>query len=329
MTSPVRAVDLIMCITPFGEPDARLATAVCAAGGLGVLDLGRGDRRTREALARLRRAAPGPYGVRIAAGCALTPDDLIADGLAPDRLGPAPDTVVRAADAPWTVAELAPHTRVLAEVTDLAGARAAVAAGAHGLIARGAESGGLVGELSTFVLLQQLLSATELAVPVWAAGGIGPHTAAAAVAGGAAGVVLDSQLALLAESRLPEATAAALRSLDGSETAVVAGYRVLHRRGPDAVRPPADDPAAVAALLGAEDLRTQLLPVGQDGFLAARFAERWGDVRRTVRELTAAIRGNGAAAAADALRPTDPAAGAAPDTLPTAVQVAGPAVDAL
>ncbi|MGW1622024.1 SDR family NAD(P)-dependent oxidoreductase [Streptomyces sp. NPDC002172] len=291
MTSPVRAVDLIMCITPFGEPDARLATAVCAAGGLGVLDLGRGDRRAREALARLRRAAPGPYGVRVAAGCTLTPDEL----------GPAPDTVVRAADAPWTVAELAPHARVLAEVTDLAEARAAVAAGAHGLIARGAESGGRVGELSTFVLLQQLLGTTELDVPVWAAGGIGPHTAAAAVAGGAAGVVLDSQLALLAESRLPEATAAALRSLDGSETAVVAGHRVLHRRGPDAVRPPADDPAAVAALLGAEDLRSQLLPVGQDGFLAARFAERWGDVRRTVRELTVAIRAD--ADACEALRP--------------------------
>ncbi|MGW4910945.1 SDR family NAD(P)-dependent oxidoreductase [Streptomyces sp. NPDC004270] len=293
MTSPVRAVDLIMCITPFGEPDARLATAVCAAGGLGVLDLGRGDRRTREALARLKRAAPAPYGVRVAPGCALTPQDL----------GPAPDTVVLAAGAPWTVGQLARHSRVLAEVTDLAGARQAVAAGAHGLIARGAESGGRVGGLSTFVLLQQLLDAPELDVPVWACGGIGPRTAAAAVAGGAAGVVLDSQLALLAESRLPEATAAVLRSLDGSETAVVAGHRVLHRRGPDAVRPPADDPAAVAALLGAEDLRTQLLPVGQDGFLAARFAERWGDVRRTVRELTVAIREGGGAVAPVAVRP--------------------------
>ncbi|MEU2623846.1 SDR family NAD(P)-dependent oxidoreductase [Streptomyces sp. NPDC007157] len=293
MTSPVRAVDLIMCITPFGEPDARLATAVCAAGGLGVLDLGRGDRRTREALARLRRAAPAPYGVRVAPGCALTPQDL-------DQT---PDTVVLAVDAPWTVDQLDPRVRVLAEVTDLAGAREAVAAGVRGLIARGAESGGRIGGLSTFILLQQLLEALELDVPVWACGGIGPRTAAAAVAGGAAGVVLDSQLALLAESRLPEATAAVLRSLDGSETAVVAGHRVLHRRGPDAMRPPADDPAAVGALLGAEDLRTQLLPVGQDGFLAARFAERWGDVRRTVRELTAAIREGGGASAPAAVRP--------------------------
>ncbi|MGW2683212.1 SDR family oxidoreductase [Streptomyces sp. NPDC001414] len=292
MTSPVRAVDLIMCVTPFGEPDHRLATAVCAAGGLGVLDLGRGDRRTREALARLRRAAPGPYGVRVGPRCALTPDDL----------DEAPDTVVLAADAPWTAGRLTARSRVLAEVTDLAGARTAVEAGAHGLIARGAESGGRVGGLSTFVLLQQLLAAPELTVPVWACGGIGPRTAAAAVAGGAAGVVLDSQLALLAESRLPEATAALLRSLDGSETTVVAGHRILHRRGPDAPRPPADDPAAVAALLGAEDPRTQLLPVGQDGFLAARFADRWGDVRRTMRELRAAIQQDGAVAP-DALRP--------------------------
>ncbi len=71
----------------------------------------------------------------------------------------------------------------------------------------------------------------------------------------------------------PEAAAAALRSMDGSETVVVAGHRVLHRRGPDALSLP-EDPASVAALLGAQDPRTQLLPVGQDGFLAARFAER-------------------------------------------------------
>ncbi|MFI0959996.1 SDR family NAD(P)-dependent oxidoreductase [Streptomyces sp. NPDC021080] len=286
MTSAVRSEDMIIGITPFGEPDARLAAAVCRAGGLGVLDLGDGDRRSRDALERLCRLAPGPFGVRIGARCRLDPADL-----APGTGGTGrPDTVVLAVDAPWRADDLADGHHVLVEVTDLDEARAAVRAGAYGLIARGSECGGRVGELSTFVLLQRLLAATDVPLPVWACGGIGPRTAAAAMTGGAAGVVLDGQLALLAESSLPEAAAARLRSLDGSETVVLAGHRVLLRRGPDAPRVDGTDPAAVAAALGAQDPRTQLLPVGQDGFLAARFARRWGDVRRTVRALTDAVR---------------------------------------
>ncbi|MGW3103598.1 SDR family oxidoreductase [Streptomyces sp. NPDC001100] len=281
MTSVARAAEMIIGITPFHEPDARLAAAVSRAGGLGVLDLGIGDRRSREALARIRRWSPGPFGVRIGAHCRIAPAELAtaADG--------GPHTVVLAADAAWRVDEVADAYRVLVEVTDPDQALSAVRAGAHGLIARGAESGGRIGELSAFVLLQRLLAEPGVTVPVWACGGIGPRTAAAAVAGGAAGVVLDSQLALLAESALPETAAAALRSMDGSETTVIAGHRVLLRRGPDAPQVPAE---RVSELLGARDPRTQLLPVGQDGFLAARFAERWGDVGRTVRELTAAVR---------------------------------------
>ncbi|MEV1066405.1 SDR family oxidoreductase [Streptomyces sp. NPDC050263] len=284
MTSAVRSEDMIIGITPFGEPDAGLALAIGRAGGSGVLDLGSGDRRTREALSRLRRASPGAFGVRVGAHCRLAPADL--EPYAPHTVVLTTAAAASAAATPWPIAELAARYRVLVEVTDLAGARDAIGAGAHGLIARGAESGGRVGDLNTFVLLQQLLAAPEVSVPVWACGGIGPRTTAAAVAGGAAGVVLDSQLALLAESALPESAAAALRTLDGSETVVLAGHRVLLRRGPDAPRiAEGAGPEAVAALLGAQDPRTQLLPVGQDGFLAARFAERWGDVRRTVRGL--------------------------------------------
>ncbi|MEY2243252.1 SDR family NAD(P)-dependent oxidoreductase [Streptomyces sp. BF23-18] len=286
MTSAVRSEDMIIGITPFGEPDARLAAAVCRAGGLGVLDLGAGDRRSRDALERLHRLARGPFGVRIGARCRLDPADLAPGTGDAGR----PDTVVLAVDAPWQAGDLATGHRVLVEVTDLDEARAAVLAGAYGLIARGSECGGRVGELSTFVLLQRLLAAPDIPLPVWACGGIGPRTAAAAMAGGAAGVVLDSQLALLAESSLPEAAAAQLRPLDGSETTVLAGHRVLLRRGPDAPRVCGTDPETVAAALGAQDPRTQLLAVGQDGFLAARFARRWGDVRRTVRALTDAVR---------------------------------------
>ncbi|WP_329312304.1 SDR family NAD(P)-dependent oxidoreductase [Streptomyces sp. NBC_01262] len=273
MTSAVRVVDVVIGISPFGEPDARLAAAVSRAGGLGVLDLGVGGRKSREELARIRRWATGPFAVRVAAGCLIGPGELATAGSRGG--GGGPHTVVLGADSPWRVGEVAADHRVLVEVTDLEQALEAVRAGAHGLIARGSESGGRIGELSTFVLLQQLLGEPGVDVPVWACGGIGPATAAAAVAGGAAGVVLDSQLALLAESGVEERTAAALRSMDGSETAVVDGHRVLLRRGPGA---------------GPDAGSGRPLPVGQDGFLAARFADRWGDVGRTVRALTAAIR---------------------------------------
>ncbi|MCZ4510248.1 SDR family oxidoreductase [Streptomyces sp. ActVer] len=312
MTSAVRAEDMIIGITPFGEPEARLAAAVSRAGGLGVLDLGVGDRRAREALASLRRWAPGPFGVRVGAHCRIAPGELGPGKLEPEEFAPGKKsgkpgkrddgglhTVVLGMDSPWQIDEVTATYRVLVEVTDLEQALAAVRAGAHGLIARGGESGGRTGELSTFVLLQHLLAEPGVDLPVWACGGIGPRTAAAAVAGGAAGVVLDSQLALLAEARLPEPAAAALRSMDGSETVVVGGHRVLHRRGPEAPRVPADDPVLVSGMLGAQDPRTQLLPVGQDGFLAARFAERWGDAGRTVRALTDSVR--------DAVRDDGPA----------------------
>ncbi|MFI0734142.1 SDR family oxidoreductase [Streptomyces sp. NPDC021225] len=268
MSSTAWPGDLVIGVTPFGRPDARLAAAVGRAGGFGVLDLGAGDRWAREALECLRGWAPdGRYGVRIGPGCRLAPADLLALR-AGDGAGPG--TVVLAVDSPWAVADCAGCRRVLVEVTDLEEALHAVGAGAQGLIARGGEGGGRVGVLGSFVLLQQLLAEPGVSVPVWAGGGIGHHTAAAAVVGGAVGVVLDTQLALLAESGVSGELAAVLRSLDGSETVVVDGCRVLRRRG--------------------RDPHARPLPVGQDGFLAARFAERYGDVGRAVRAVAGAVR---------------------------------------
>jgi acyl transferase domain-containing protein/NAD(P)H-dependent flavin oxidoreductase YrpB (nitropropane dioxygenase family)/NAD(P)-dependent dehydrogenase (short-subunit alcohol dehydrogenase family) len=85
-----------------------------------------------------------------------------------------------------------------------------------GLIAKGNEAGGWVGEETTFILLQQLLN--RVSVPVWAHGGIGLHTSAACYVAGAAGVVLDSQLALTRESSLPKPIKDIIARMDGSET---------------------------------------------------------------------------------------------------------------
>ncbi|MGY5138971.1 hypothetical protein ACWGJW_42455, partial [Streptomyces nigrescens] len=154
------ATEAVLGISPFGEPAPRLVAAVCRAGGLGVLDLGAGDRRAREALSLLRQWAPGPFGVRIGGGCALTPSDLADGG--------GVHTVLLAANAPMGPGDFGAVQQVLVEVTCLEEARSAARAGAYGLVARGHESGGRIGELSTFVLLQQLLADDELTLPVWA-----------------------------------------------------------------------------------------------------------------------------------------------------------------
>ncbi|MEV8021337.1 SDR family NAD(P)-dependent oxidoreductase [Streptomyces sp. NPDC086554] len=256
-----------------------MVAAAQRAGALGLLDLGRDRDRARTALAALRGRRP--YGVRVPAGCPLTPDELPA----------AVDTVLlaeewwRTGTGEWAADG---RRRLWAEVVSPGEAVAAVAAGAAGLVARGHEAGGRVGELTTFVLLQRLLADRELDVPVFASGGIGPHTAAAAVAGGAAGVVLDAQLALTTEgvAELPAAVTAAIRAMDGSETTVVSDHRVYTR--PDLALPEGD----ITRLLGARGLSAQPLPIGQDGATAARLAARHRTTGSVVQAVRAAITGH-------------------------------------
>src|SRR5439155_10772771 len=124
--------------------------------------------------------------------------------------------------------------RLLVAVLDAEGARVAEACGAEGVIARGLEAGGWIGEETTFILLQRLVSGTRL--PVWAHGGVGLHTAAACHAAGAAGVVVDLQLALTRESSIPEGARTAIARMDGSETVCLgeelgAPVRVFTRPG--------------------------------------------------------------------------------------------------
>ncbi|MGH3935074.1 MAG: beta-ketoacyl synthase N-terminal-like domain-containing protein, partial [Pseudonocardiaceae bacterium] len=261
--------ELVVGITPFEEPNAALAVALARAGAVGVLGLSRDAGRARVALADVCRWWSGAFGVRVPAGCSLQPTDL------PEQV----DMVVHGPGSSWP---FTPGRRAFVEVMSVAQARTAVQAGAYGLIAKGAEAGGRVGSTTTFVLLQQLLADPQINVPIWAAGGIGLHTAAAAVAGGAAGVVLDAQLALVAEADLPDEVAAAIQVMDGTETAVVGGHRLYAR--PDL---PATHPDSVATRLGARNLSA--LPIGQDGALAASLAQHYVTAAGVVVAVRAAI----------------------------------------
>ena len=167
------------------------------------------------------------------------------------------------------------NVRVLVEVINTETARAAEIAGADGLIAKGNESGGWVSEDTAFILLQRLR--LTVSRPVWVQGGIGPHTLTAAYIGGAAGVILDSPLALLAESPLPSPLKARIEQMDGTETQCrqIEGQRltrVLVPRGGSV-----------------ETQETPLLALGQDACFAHLLAERYGTVARALRGLRASL----------------------------------------
>ncbi|KFZ78832.1 polyketide synthase [Amycolatopsis sp. MJM2582] len=249
--------DLLIAMHPFGVASARFTAAAARAGALGVLDLTSGNRAAREELDLAEDWLATGFGVRVAG-----PVDL------PSTV----HTVLLAAGTPKSTVDFTGR-RVLVEVTSRDEAARAVAAGADGLVARGHEAGGRVGELGTFVFLQQLLADPAIGVPVWAYGGIGTHTAAAAVAGGAAGVVLDTAFALLPEAELPSDVTRALEGLDGSETIVDGGVRRLRRRPVEA---------------------------GQDAFLPERFRDRWGTLPAAIYGVRASI-AEGLAASGDPL----------------------------
>ncbi len=153
---------------------------------------------------------------------------------------------------------------------------------------------------TSFVLLQALVR--EITLPIWVQGGVGLNTAAACIAGGAVGVVLDSQVALTRESSIPSNVKTAITAMDGSETTIVSGYRVFSR--PDL---PVHDLASQgdpSALFGCTDLHTNLLPAGQDAAFARPLAESYRTVGGIVRAVTKAIESQIAAAKLqDALAP--------------------------
>jgi acyl transferase domain-containing protein/NAD(P)H-dependent flavin oxidoreductase YrpB (nitropropane dioxygenase family) len=188
----------------------------------------------------------------------------------------------------------------VAEVTSRDAACAAAAAGFEALVLAGHEAGGRGSDSSSFILLQAVLGAVD--VPVWVRGGIGPRSAAACLAAGARGVVLDGGLLLARESPLDGATRARIERWDGSETQVIGpgvgkgeALRVHALPGSAALAR-----LKVAATSGVDAWRrarsteigwgpAQAWPAGQDAAWAARLASRFVTVGGIVHGVEQAI----------------------------------------
>ncbi|HKP11359.1 MAG TPA: nitronate monooxygenase, partial [Blastocatellia bacterium] len=288
-----KAFRLLGC-TPPGLLDPAIAIATSRAGGVGILNLecARDEHAARAAVAKLARYGGSDCGIKLDANA-----EAMWDGLIRQLPEPIKVVILTATDVdrlPAQVHALHQHgLQVLLEVNDLEQADAGAAAGVDGLIAKGNEAAGWVGEETTLILLQRLLAHTGL--PVLAQGGVGLHTAAACYVAGAAGLVLDAQLWLARESSLPETTRRHIARMDGSETVCLAAgrdraFRTYARPGMKAIEEMqglAHELAGTAsaetarrwrqqihARIGWDSLDRQLWPLGQDaGFAASLSAQ--------------------------------------------------------
>ncbi len=218
----------VLYINPPFNADPSLVEAVSRAGGLGIVDhvtAGRSDLRISPEVAhgvrvRIEDAGTFPTQNNVRLIVLALPD---ADGLASLEPG-----ALKALPVP-----------VFAEVGSADQAAQAEKAGAAGLVAKGYEAPGWVSDTCGFVLLQEILSISHL--PVFLQGGIGLHTAAGAVAAGAAGVVLDVHLTLTEDSAVRASLKDFLRGLGFPATVTLAELsanplRVYSRVGTKIVR---------------------------------------------------------------------------------------------
>ncbi|MBI1905831.1 MAG: SDR family NAD(P)-dependent oxidoreductase [Rhodocyclales bacterium] len=263
----------VLVVSPFEIPDHRLISDFVRAGAGAFLDIGRDWAAAEAAINKVHASTRDGFGLRIPEGVRLS--DVGLAGL--------PRSVKMLLHASPECFVPVPGFRHLIEVVSPEEAVAAQALGADGLILKGAESGGRIGKLNSFILLQA--SYGRLALPFWVQGGMGPHGAAAAVLAGAQGVVYDAQLALLPACRLPQELSAIIRGLNGSETTVAAGYRYLHHK----LRPKVDEGATRDELLTLLTQADKPLLVGEDIALADVFRIHYNDATTLVHSTEEAI----------------------------------------
>lgn len=148
--------------------DASLAAAVSEAGGLGIIAGGTAPADyVRSEVQKAKELTKKPFGVNI---MLLSP---FADDIAKMICEEGVKVVTTGAGTPSKYMDMwkAHGIKVIPVVPSVAIAKRMVRSGADAVIAEGTESGGHVGELTTMVLVPQVVDAVD--VPVIAAGGIG------------------------------------------------------------------------------------------------------------------------------------------------------------
>ena len=205
--------------------DYHLAAAVSNAGGLGLIGSGGAPAEwVREQVREAKKLTDQPFGVNL---MLMNPEaDQIAKVLVEEGVA----VVTTGAGSPekymsmWKEAGM----KVIPVVASVALAKRMERCGADALVAEGTEAGGHIGELTTMVLVPQIVDAVS--VPVIAAGGIADGRGiAAAFMLGARGVQMGTQFVVTKECNVHENYKQALikaRDIDSRVTGRTTGHPV-------------------------------------------------------------------------------------------------------
>jgi enoyl-[acyl-carrier protein] reductase II len=177
---------------------SQLASAVCNAGGLGIIETSSGELDViREEIRKMRELTSNPFGVNIAQAFVKDPD------IAQFIIDQGVRFVTTSAGSPERYTELLKSAglTVFHVVPNLKSALKAVEYGVDGLIVEGGEGGGFKNpqDVATMVLLPLVRSRVD--VPIIAAGGfLDGSSMAAAFALGAEGIQLGTRMVSALES---------------------------------------------------------------------------------------------------------------------------------
>lgn len=196
---------------------ANLASAVSNAGGLGTIGtIAASPRAVREEISRLRAVTGRPFSANLVcfewAPFASQMLDVVIEERVPIV------TLSFGTPLEWVAPVKAAGLQVIVQVQDLQAARAAIVAMPDAIIVQGNEAGGHTGRRGTLNFTAQVLDEAG-DIPIVVAGGIATGRGlAAALAMGAAGVVMGTRFKATPEFNADDGLKAQIVASDGGNT---------------------------------------------------------------------------------------------------------------
>ncbi|HXU23836.1 MAG TPA: nitronate monooxygenase [Tepidiformaceae bacterium] len=196
---------------------ATLAAAVSKAGALGTIGtIAASPRAVREEIAQLRAATDRPFSANLVCFDWAPFASQMLDVVIEERVPVV--TLSFGTPLAWVEPVKAAGLKVIVQVQDLETARAAIAARPDAIIVQGTEAGGHTGRRGTLNFAAQMLDEAG-EIPVIVAGGIATGRGlAAALAMGAAGVVMGTRFKATPEFNADDDVKAQIVASDGGNT---------------------------------------------------------------------------------------------------------------